>query len=121
MAGPTLTITKSVTGVITCAMKPPQDMVSCAALALQRILQCKQGDSYKVEKYPDPVGEMKLHNPMLAEFSPMDVLASFWTQFKAYIKGEDPFNWKMRMNESALGLWKALQRDELANVLAVSL
>ena len=67
------------------------------------------------------VVEMKLRNPMLAEFSPMDALASFRTQFKAYIRGEDPFNRKMRMNESALGWWKALQRDELANVLAVSL
>ncbi|KAG1897103.1 uncharacterized protein F5891DRAFT_896508, partial [Suillus fuscotomentosus] len=118
MAGPTLTITKSVTGVITCATKPPQDMVSRAALALQRILRREYGDSYEVGKYPDPVGEMKLRNPMLAEFSPMDALASFRTQFKAYIKGEDPFNRKMRTNESALGWWKALQRDELANVLA---
>ncbi|KAG1837803.1 hypothetical protein DFJ58DRAFT_862205 [Suillus subalutaceus] len=103
MAGPTLTTTKSVTGVITCATKPPQNMVTCAALALQRILQHEYGDSYEAGKYPDPVVEMKLHNPMLAEFSPTDALVSFRTQFKAYIKGEDPFNWKMRTNESALG------------------
>ncbi|KAG1752554.1 uncharacterized protein EDB91DRAFT_1293232 [Suillus paluster] len=118
MAGPTLTITKSVTGVITCATKPPQDMVTRAALALQRILRREYGDSYEAGKYPDPVVEMKLHNPMLAEFSPTDALVSFCTQFKAYIKGEDPFNQKMRMNESVLGWWKALQKDELANVLA---
>ncbi|KAG1829907.1 hypothetical protein F4604DRAFT_1964931 [Suillus subluteus] len=112
MAGPTLTltITKSVTGVITCATKPPQDMVTCAALALQRILQCEYGDSYKAGKYTDPVVEIKLRNPMLAEFSPTDALVSFHTQFKAYIKDEDPFNWKMRTNESALGWWKALQK-----------
>ncbi|KAG1833604.1 hypothetical protein F4604DRAFT_1859388 [Suillus subluteus] len=61
---------------------------------------------------------MKLRNPMLAEFSPTDTLVSFRTQFKAYIKDEDPFNQKMRTNESALGWWKALQKDELANVLA---
>ncbi|KAG1884960.1 hypothetical protein F4604DRAFT_1952032 [Suillus subluteus] len=120
MAGPTLTITKSVTGVITCATKPPQDMVTHAALALQRILQREYGDSYEAGnlKYPDPVVEMKLRNPMLAEFSPTDTLVSFRTQFKAYIKDEDPFNQKMRTNESALGWWKALQKDELANVLA---
>ncbi|KAG1791942.1 uncharacterized protein BJ212DRAFT_874996 [Suillus subaureus] len=78
-------------------------------------------DSYEDGKYSDPVVEMKLCNPMLAEFSPTDALVSFRTQFKAYIKGEDPFNRKMRTNESALGWWKALQKDELANVLAVSL
>ncbi|KAG1766662.1 hypothetical protein EDD22DRAFT_950430 [Suillus occidentalis] len=102
MAGPTLTITQSATGVITCATKPPQNMVTRAAAG----------------KYPDPVTEMKQRNPTLAEFSPTDALASFRTQFQAYIKGVDPFNRKMRSNESALDWWKMLQVDELANVLA---
>ncbi|KAG1767585.1 hypothetical protein EV702DRAFT_1050280 [Suillus placidus] len=117
MAGPTFTITKSVTGVITCATKPPQDMVTCAALALQRILRHEYGDSYKAGKYPDPIVKMKLCNPILTEISPTDALASFCTQFKAYIKGKDPFNRKMRTNESTLGWWKALQKDELAKSL----
>jgi hypothetical protein len=63
---------------------------------------------------------MKQHNPALAEFSPTDALASFQTQFY-YIKDEVPFNQKMRLNKSALGWWKMLQIDKLANVLTVSL
>jgi hypothetical protein len=95
-------------------------MVTRAAVALQRILRREYGDSYEAGKYPDPVTEMKQRNPALAEFSPTDALASFRTQFQAYIKGVDPFNRKMRSNESALDWWKMLQVDELANVLAVS-
>jgi len=52
-------------------------------------------------------------------FSPAEALAAFRTQYRAYIKGEDPFNRKMRSNESALDWWKALRGDELANILAV--
>jgi hypothetical protein len=77
-------------------------MVTRAAVALQRILRREYGDSYEAGKYPDPVAEMKQRNPALAEFSPTDALASFRTQFQAYVKGDDPFNRKMRSNESAL-------------------
>ncbi|KAG1842963.1 hypothetical protein F4604DRAFT_1982247 [Suillus subluteus] len=105
-------------GIVTCAMKPPQDMVTRAALALQNILQWEYGDTYDAGKYHDPSIKMEQQNPALIGFSPAEALAAFQTQYRAYIKGEDPFNQKMRSNESTLDWWKALQGDELANILA---
>ena len=94
-------------------------MVTRAALALQSILRREYGNAYDTGKYHDPATEMEQRNPALVGFSPAEALAAFRTQYRAYIKGEDPFNRKMRSNESALDWWKALRGDELANILAV--
>ncbi|KAG2031438.1 hypothetical protein BDR03DRAFT_1030052 [Suillus americanus] len=92
-----------------------------AALSIQKILQHKYSDVYNADKYIDPKAEMQRRNPALAHLTPAEALARLQSQLKAYFRAEDPFNRKMRSNESPRDYWRALLKsgDELADVLPI--
>ncbi|KAG2131747.1 hypothetical protein DEU56DRAFT_953211, partial [Suillus clintonianus] len=106
---------------ITCASKPPPEMSKRAALSIQKILQREYGNVYDADEYTNPKAEMQRRNPALAHLTPAEALARLQSQLKAYFRAEDPFNRKMRSNESPRDYWRALLKsgDELADVLPI--
>ncbi|KAG1859014.1 hypothetical protein DFJ58DRAFT_658524, partial [Suillus subalutaceus] len=114
-------INRSKDNIITCASKPPPDMSKRAALSIQKILQREYSDVYETGKYTDPKAEMQHRNPALAHLTPAEALTRLQSQLKAYFRAEDPFNRKMRSNESPRDYWRALLKsgDELADVLPI--
>ncbi|KAI6023515.1 ribonuclease H-like domain-containing protein [Pisolithus microcarpus] len=116
---PTIIISRAMETGISCSKRPPQDMVECAGLALQRILRHEYGDIYEVgSSVMDPVAAMKAHNPALSKYTPYDALQWLHQQFKSYLNREDPFNRKPQLKQSTLEWWVALESDEFADVLA---
>ncbi|KAJ8585242.1 hypothetical protein M405DRAFT_865549 [Rhizopogon salebrosus TDB-379] len=106
-------------GTVTCASKPPLDMSMRTALSVQKNLQREYGDVYDAGKYASPKDEMNRRNPALAHLTPAEALTRVQSQLKAYFRSEDPFNRKMRSNETPRDYWRAISKsqDELADVL----
>ncbi|OJA15131.1 hypothetical protein AZE42_12680, partial [Rhizopogon vesiculosus] len=108
-------------GIVTCASKPPPDMSKRAALSIQKILRREYGDVYDIGKYQSPKDVMNRRNPALAHLTPAEALTRLQSQLKAYFRCEDPFNRKVRSNETPRDYWRAIlkTRDKLADVLPV--
>ncbi|KAF8833058.1 hypothetical protein BDN67DRAFT_1017999 [Paxillus ammoniavirescens] len=61
---------------------------------------------------------MSFQNPMLAKYHPMDALDTLKDQLKAYAKGAEPFNRRLRpKTESTTDWWVAVEQDEDGEVL----
>ena len=97
-------------------------MVEHAGLALQRILKHEYADVYEAGSgVTEPAAVMKQRNPALSKYMPFEALLRLHQQFKSYLCAQDPFNHKRRSTQSTFQWWSALEGDELADVLAVSL
>ncbi|KAH7920753.1 hypothetical protein BV22DRAFT_994908, partial [Leucogyrophana mollusca] len=83
---------------------------------LQRLLKHEYGDTYTSGNI-NPRLAMERRNPLIAKHHPVDALAALKEQLKAYAKGTDPFNRRLRSGENVLDWWTAVQKDELGDVL----
>src|SRR5438309_8595564 len=97
-------------------------MVERTGRGLQCILKHEYGDIYKIGSgITDPATVMRSCNPPLSKYTLFNALQRLRQQFKSYINAEDPFNHKLRSNQSSLQWWVTLEDDECADVLSVSL
>jgi len=64
---------------------------------------------------------MQERNPRLAGLTPREALESLKVELKEYRKGADPFNRKIRKHENIREWWLAVQKDENARVLGVTM
>ncbi|KIJ59093.1 hypothetical protein HYDPIDRAFT_162797 [Hydnomerulius pinastri MD-312] len=98
--------------------KPPSDLIERVGLSLQKMLKHEYGDAYQNQNWADPKKQMAIQNPMLAKYHPMDALGALKDQLKAYAKGVEPFNRRLRpKTESTADWWAAVQQDEDGEVL----
>ena len=98
-------INRSKDNIVTCASKPPPEMSKRAALSIQKNLQREHGNVYEADEHTNPKSEMERRNPALAHLTPAEALARLQSQLKAYFRAEDPFNRKMRSNDSPRDYW----------------
>lgn len=94
-----------------------------AGLSLQKILRNEYGDVYADKSTSDNTKAtlMQEQNPLLAHLGPAQALNQLRKELRNYQKGIDPFNRRLRDNESVLDWWTAVQQDDDAQVLGVRL
>ncbi|KIJ07798.1 hypothetical protein PAXINDRAFT_89809 [Paxillus involutus ATCC 200175] len=118
LAVPSVSINQKKGETPTITTKPPNNIIECVGLSLQRMLKHEYGDAYQNRNWVDPKKQMSFQNPMLAKYHPMDALDTLKDQLKAYAKGAEPFNRRLRpKTESTADWWAAVQQDEDGGVL----
>lgn len=119
LSTPSITLSR-VGGIASIApVKADERIMKRVGLALKHMIQNEYGPAETLDNDARKTA-MAVRNPDLAKISPGDANDAVKPQLKAYLQKREPFDRRIRSNESVLQWWKDVQKDDYGKVISVS-